>query len=159
MNTNIRSSLPARVERQRSQHCLALVLGGAAALLFIAVDVRAVGLRLPNQDPEAIARGNAFAATADNPSAIYYNPAGITQLEGDQVRAGLYLISADTKYTSPTGAEAHTDTGFQVVPQLYYTHSFQDVPLSLGLGVYAPYGLGLDWGDNPPFGLIAQKGN
>src|SRR5258705_12987770 len=48
----------------------------------------AVGYRLPNQDPEAIARGNAYVATADNPSAIYYNPAGITQLEGQSVRAG-----------------------------------------------------------------------
>ncbi len=48
----------------------------------------AVGFRLPNQDPEAIARGDAFAATADNPSAIYYNPAGITQLQGDRYSRG-----------------------------------------------------------------------
>jgi long-chain fatty acid transport protein len=40
------------------------------------------GFRLPDQDAFATARGEAFAATADNASAIYYNPAGITQLEG-----------------------------------------------------------------------------
>jgi hypothetical protein len=34
------------------------------------------GFRLPNQNPEAIARGNAFVATADNPG-DHYNPAGI----------------------------------------------------------------------------------
>src|SRR6266487_5987755 len=65
-----------------------------------------IGLRTPNQDPEAVARGNAFVATADNPAAIYYNPAGITQLEGHNVHAGLYLISADTKYESLTGRKA-----------------------------------------------------
>jgi long-chain fatty acid transport protein len=40
----------------------------------------ALGFRIPDQDARATARGNAFAATADNPSAIYYNPAGITYL-------------------------------------------------------------------------------
>jgi long-chain fatty acid transport protein len=156
MKAIVRSTLPILFECQRFEQRLALWFMGMALLL--SADARAVGLRLPNQDPEAIARGNAFAATADNPSAIYYNPAGITQLEGDQIRVGLYMISADTKYTSPSGVEAYTDKGFQVVPQLYYTHTFQNAPFSLGLGVYAPFGLGLDWGDNPPFGLIAQRG-
>jgi long-chain fatty acid transport protein len=118
----------------------------------------AVGFRLPNQDPEGIARGDAFAATADNPSAIYYNPAGITQLEGLQVRAGLYLISADTSFTSPSGAKAQTDTSVQPVPQLYGVYTLKDLPLSFGLGVYAPYGLALDWGDQNPFRTMAERG-
>jgi len=121
-------------------------------------DLLAVGFRLPNQNPEGIARGNAFVATADNPSAIYYNPAGITQLEGQNFSAGLYLISADTKYTSPTGATAETDTSFQVVPQLYYVNSLKNTPLSFGFGVYAPNGLSLDWGTNHPFRTIAENG-
>ena len=70
----------------------------AASLLAAAPASRAVGFRLPNQDPEGIARGNAFAATADNPSAIYYNPAGITQLQGQQARVGLYAISTGVDY-------------------------------------------------------------
>lgn len=130
-----------------------------AALLLCPGNAGAVGLRLPHQDPEGIARGDAFVATADNPSAIYYNPAGIAQLQGDQFRAGLYLISADTKYTSPGGDTAQTDTTLQPVPQLYYVHSFENVPFTVGLGVYAPYGLSLDWGDNPPFGAIAKNGS
>src|SRR5882762_7574294 len=47
-----------------------------------------VGIRIVNQDAEAMARGNAFAATANNPSALYYNPAGISQLHGTQVQIG-----------------------------------------------------------------------
>src|SRR3989442_15758387 len=53
-----------------------------ALLLASAASVCALGIRIPNQDAEANARGNAFVATADNASAIYYNPAGITQLKG-----------------------------------------------------------------------------
>src|SRR2546430_5637528 len=91
--------------------------------------VHAVGFRLPNQDPDGIARGNAFAATADNASAIYYNPAGITQLEGQQLRIGMYLISANSKFTSDGGAKAHTDPVIQYVPQWYYVRSLTNVPI------------------------------
>jgi long-chain fatty acid transport protein len=126
--------------------------------LFSPTRLGAVGFRVPNQDPEAIARGNAFAATADNPSAIYYNPAGITQLEGQHFHAGLYLISGDTQYRSPTGATADTKSDFQPVPQLYYVNSSKDGRFAFGLGVYAPYGLSLDWGNNPPFRTLAQDG-
>src|SRR5208282_4068763 len=58
----------------------------------------ALGVRVPNQDASAIARGNAFVATADDPSAIYYNPAGITQLDGQHVRAGVYGIYLNDHY-------------------------------------------------------------
>jgi long-chain fatty acid transport protein len=129
----------------------------ASASLFPSA-LQGVGFRMPNQDPDGIARGNAEAATADNPSAIYYNPAGITQLEGLQVRAGLYAISADTKYTSPTGVKAETDTMIQMVSQFYATYSFHEAPVSVGLGIYAPYGLALDWGGGTPFSTAAENG-
>jgi long-chain fatty acid transport protein len=129
----------------------------AGLLPFANPNAGAVGYRLPTQDPEAMARGNAFAATADNPSAIYYNPAGITQLEGQTISAGMYLVSAHTEYTSPSGATAETDDKFQPVPQIYYVFSPKDSRLSFGLGVYAPYGLSLDWG-NPPFKTLAEDG-
>ena len=64
----------------------------------------ALGLRIPNQDASAIARGNAFVATADNPSAIYYNPAGITQLEGQHIQAGsLFYLGIYGDYQSQIG--------------------------------------------------------
>ena len=121
-------------------------------------ETNAVAFRLPNQDPEAIARGNAFAATADNPSAIYYNPAGITQIEGVDLSFGAYMVSAGTKYTSAAGATAKTDRVFQPVPQAYSVWSPKDSAFSFGLGIYAPYGLGLDWGANNPFNTLAQDG-
>ncbi len=156
MNKTHRSS--KLVRPGNSSLVVGMVVASLAALLSGPESVRAVGFRLPNQDPEAIARGNAYVATADNPSAIYYNPAGITQLGSNQMRAGIYVISADTEYTSPTGAKAETGTTPQAVPQLYYTHSFEKAPVSVGLGVYAPFGLGLRWRDNPQFNTIANNG-
>src|SRR5205085_7298167 len=58
--------------------------------LFALLPLAAFGLgsRIPNQDAAAIARGNAFVATADNPTAMYYNPAGISQLDGQNFQVG-----------------------------------------------------------------------
>ncbi|HEY1660931.1 MAG TPA: outer membrane protein transport protein [Verrucomicrobiae bacterium] len=129
-----------------------------AIFILSAASVWANAFRLPNQDPEAIARGDAFTATADDPSAIYYNPAGITQLPGEQISIGAYIISADSKFSSPSG-NAKTDTTPQPVPQLYATYTLTNLPLSFGLGVYAPYGLSVNWGNNTPFNSIAEKGS
>src|SRR5215475_9240351 len=104
--------------------------------------VLALGTRIPNQDAEAIGRGNAFTATADNPSALYYNPAGITQLEGHNVQAGclLYMnIYAD--YDSPSGERFENKHKLLPIPNLGYVFTPKDQPFSFGLGVYAPFGL------------------
>lgn len=109
-----------------------------------------LGIRIPDQDAFATGRGEAFVATADNPSAIYYNPAGITQLDGDNVRGGVYGIYLNDHFNGD-GTSFNTRDSIQAVPQLYYTHAFQDVPLSLGLGLYSPYGLSIKWPDDTPF--------
>lgn len=151
---NINRSLKTEV----AQKTAGLAVPVIALALSLGTSAKAVGLRDPNQDPEGIARGNAFTATADNPSAIYYNPAGITQLEGNNARIGLYFISPDTHYKSSSGATAHTDSSFQAVPQLYYVYAPTNFPLAFGLGVYAPYGLSLDYGKNTPFSSLAENG-
>ena len=117
-----------------------------------------LGVRIADQDPLATARGNAFAATADNPSGIYYNPAGITQLEGQNASYSIYGIYLNSHYTSTSGNEADTKDEIQAVPHLYYTYSFAEWPLTLGLGIYSPYGLGLEWPVNGPFAPLATEG-
>jgi long-chain fatty acid transport protein len=117
-----------------------------------------LGVRIADQDALATARGNAFAATADNPSAIYYNPAGITQLEGLQASYGLYGIYLNSDFKSPTGVHASTKDELQGVPHFYATYRFSDLPLAAGIGLYTPYGLGLEWPDNTGFRTLATEG-
>ena len=110
----------------------------------------ALGLRVADQDAAATARGNAFAATADNPSAIYYNPAGISQLEGTQARANFYGISLESTYTAPGpgGAQTKTKSRLQGIPDFYFTTALKSAPVTFGVGVFAPYGLGVEWPDS-----------
>ncbi len=128
------------------------------ALVCATPRAHAIGIRLWPQDPEAVSRGSAFAATADNPSAIYYNPAGITQLEGQQFSLSSYAIIYDVKFDSQRGAgTTSTPDKLQATGQFYYTFSLKNLPISLGLGVYEPYGLKSTWRDSGPFRTIATK--
>ena len=43
-----------------------------------------------------------FVAQADDPSALHYNPAGMTQLHGFQNLFGTSLIGGTTQFTGPT---------------------------------------------------------
>jgi long-chain fatty acid transport protein len=122
------------------------------------------GFRLPDQDAFATARGEAFVATADNPSAIYYNPAGITQLEGNNLRGGLYGIYLDQSYRPPDGMDNsgntyHNSDNLAAVPQLFYTYTPKDFPVSFGLGGYAPYGGKLSWPQDTGFRAVALDGS
>ncbi len=113
--------------------------------------LEAVGFRLPNQDPEAIARGNAFVATADNPSAIYHNPAGITQLEGHNISMGVYIITTDIEFENSTGGRAQSKTDPRIVPQIHYVFTPENSDFSFGLGLYFPFGLSAEYEDGSPF--------
>ncbi len=127
-------------------------------LFFTPQTVQGVAFRIPNQDAEAIGRGNAFAATADNPAALYYNPGGITQLRGFQVQAGLYSTVVTSHYESPNGRKDSTQFEIQAVPQMYYVWHPEEKPYAFGLGIYVPYGLGLQWNDSVPFRDVGLEG-
>ncbi|HEX8373432.1 MAG TPA: outer membrane protein transport protein [Chthoniobacterales bacterium] len=137
----------------RLPFALFITLGFASPSLF------ALGIRVPDQHASATGRGEAFVATADNPSAIYYNPAGITQLEGDQFSIGAYGIDLKTEYTSPTGVRSESDNDPQAAPHIYYTHQFSDERFVAGFGFYTPYGLSNEYPDDAPFRTVGRKGS
>ncbi|HAL87456.1 MAG TPA: aromatic hydrocarbon degradation protein, partial [Deferribacteraceae bacterium] len=68
-----------------------LVLVIAAACFILPSAAFASGFAINEQGAKALGMGGAFAAQADDPTAVYYNPAGITQLEGTQVSLGFSL--------------------------------------------------------------------
>ena len=126
---------------------------------ILVLSASANGFRLASQDGFASARGEAFAATADNPSAIYYNPAGITQLEGNNLRSGIYGIYLNPTYATNNGATHHIKNQYAAVPQLFYTYTPDKFPLSFGLGVYSPYGMGVSWAEDTGFRAVALSGS
>ncbi|HEY2343138.1 MAG TPA: outer membrane protein transport protein [Chthoniobacteraceae bacterium] len=120
-----------------------------------------LGIRVMDQNADATGRGNAFSATADNPSAVYYNPAGITQLDGLNVVDGIYGVNFDTRIH----LDLHGTNGFdnkwnpQAAPQFFASWKpKKDFPVTFGLGVYAPYGFAIKYDDDVPFRTIGVEG-
>lgn len=100
----------------------------------------------------------AFVATADNPSAIFYNPAGIAQLPGNNLRGGVYGIYLDPSFVSSTTGKTYDNQDkYHAVPQLYFTHAFDAYPITFGLGVYSPFGLGITWPEDTGFRTVGLQ--
>jgi long-chain fatty acid transport protein len=135
--------------------------GYAAAIFAAATRVGlASGFDLPDQDAFAIGRGLAVTATADNPSAIFYNPAGLTQLPGNNVEVGGYAISLGTQYKNPqTGVTFGNQNPWSEIPQLFYTYGNETHGYSLGLGIYAPSGMSASFPDTTGFRTVATQGS
>jgi long-chain fatty acid transport protein len=137
-------------------------LTALAAALFLGVaagpsPVFGLGIAVPDQDAFATARGNAFVATANDPAAIFYNPAGISQLDGANVSLGAYGLVYGDRYTGPAGS-LDSKTQWAALPQFFSTFSLSNYHLTFGLGAYCPYGLRNDWPNNAPFLAAGQTG-
>lgn len=97
--------------------------------------------------------GNAFSGSstiAEDGSTIYFNPAGLTRLEGNSVMGAVYLISPTVRFTDRgstviTGASLKGGNGGDggedvFVPNFYAVWDVSD-RIKLGLGVNVPFGL------------------
>jgi len=117
--------------------------------------------RIQGQGAAASAMSNAFAAQADDPSALHYNPAGMTQLKGLQFMAGALFIGGSTDFTSPTGVTANGDRNGTVAwpppGHIYITANLKDLGLtalgnlSAGIGLTVPFGSLTRWPNDGPF--------
>jgi long-chain fatty acid transport protein len=138
----------------------------ALALLFLAAaPAYPAGFSIFAQGAKASGMGLAFTAVADDPSAIFYNPAGLGwQKHFSSQGGGSLLTKVEGKFEGANpfpgtsfGVEEQHQTSF-LLPTFYAV-----VPLTsnvnFGLGVFAPYGLGFRWDNAEQFSgrFIAQN--
>lgn len=111
--------------------------------------------RILDQGASATGQGTAFSAQADDPSAIHYNPAGMTQLRGVQLYIGANLISGHTTDTSDSGVTVEGDLGGTIAnpppSQVYITANLKDLGFdflkgwNVGVGVTSPFGFNIEY--------------
>jgi long-chain fatty acid transport protein len=126
------------------------------ALLAIAFagGAHASGFQLMGEQ-SASGLGNAgagSAAVAENASTIYYNPAGMTQLQAREISAGLAAVKTGFKFTNDgsvtPGFSGNSDGGtWGFVPNAYGSWAVTK-DIYLGLGIGAPFGLAVEY-DSP----------
>jgi len=115
-----------------------------AVLMGLAGSVNAAGFRLAEQDAKATGMGNSFVAVADNASAVWYNPAAITDLEGTNVSLGTVMIMPSMEHKNTNGTTDKIEETTHIPPHFYATRKLND-SMSLGFGVNAPFGLSTEW--------------
>lgn len=95
--------------------------------------------------------GVAAANPCNDGSAIFFNPAGLASASGTKISAGGTLILPTGSFTRDLTLLS-TDAPSQqyLVPSIYISRSMSD-KVGLGLGVFAPYGLGTKWPSDETF--------
>jgi long-chain fatty acid transport protein len=129
------------------------------ALLAVGVSIPwscfAAGFSIFEAGAKALGMGGAFTAQADNPSAIFFNTAGIADLERTQLYLGATAILTGTSFAGvdpDPGYGTTGETGTMAFSPLnaYVTYQFKE-GLTGGLGIFNPFGLGQYWEDEPAF--------
>ena len=114
------------------------------------------GYAVFTQGASALGQGNAVTAHADDPTAVFYNPALINKLAGAQVQLGTTLIYPQKEFTDASGDSFDTKSTINHPTTFYATYKFSD-KISAGLGVFSPFGLGSEWGTTWPGKNITTK--
>lgn len=124
----------------------ALVLTGVAAATSTAL---AAGFQLTEQS--SLGAGRAYAGAGivgDDLSAVHYNPAGMTLLEGTRFQAGGVWIGINADYSSDISDESENGRlKGQMIPAGYVTHQVND-QIWLGFAMTVPFGMGTEYSKN-----------
>lgn len=113
----------------------------------LAAPLSGQGSSVYNQSACASARGGAtVAAPCEDASSVYYNP-GLLSLMPSTASAGFSAIYNTGSFTyDTTGVVVERDPAVPIVPQAYASYRFGPADrMAVGLGFWAPYGLGLEW--------------
>ena len=134
------------------------VAAAVAAIVMTAWGMQAQGAGFALQENAGSGTGNAFAggaASAEDASTVWSNPAGMARLASPQVAAAIHFITPSFKFKDdgsqhaafqPLGGTGGDAGSLNVVPNLYVT-----VPInpqwSVGVGINAPFGLVTEYDD------------
>jgi long-chain fatty acid transport protein len=135
-----------------TRYSLALALFGLPA----AAGAQAFGLNEIGSC--AIARGFATtSAPCDDASSLYWNPGAMQTKRGFSLYGGAAVIKLGGDFTQDTTFRVYeADAPTAVVPHLFLNYRGAG-RMAYGLGVYVPYGLTSQWGDEFPGRFAAKK--
>jgi len=132
---------------------VACLLGGGDAAF-------AAGYSIYEQGANAMAQAGAFSARASDPSALFFNPAGILQLDGIRIYGGstAIFLSGSRMESATSGTRFDQESNIAWPSSLYYTQKFSD-KAAWGLGITSPFGLKTEWGPTFDGRFISRESN
>jgi len=124
------------------------ILLAVVFIMVFATSCFAAGFGLYEFSARGNALGGTLAARADDPSALSYNPAGITQLEGDHIMFGLTAIRPQLDIIIG-GVAYGNEVKTWIPPHFYYTRQLDD-RYWFGLSLTSRFGLGSEFKEDWP---------
>ncbi len=118
------------------------------AVVLNVQNVYSAGFALYEWGARGTSMGGTMIGRADDPSAVAYNPAGITQLEGIQTMVGLSVVAPGGKIDTP-GETTSIKSNLWIPPHAFLTWQMNDRAW-LGFGLYTRFGLGTEFSDDWP---------
>jgi long-chain fatty acid transport protein len=130
----------------------------AAALLVAAAlpaTTHAAGYAIYEQGAAVLGMAGAGTASVHDASALFFNPAKLTTLPGTQLVAGGNALTVVNSFAGVDPYPGYGTTEKMVTqtffpPIAYLTHNFGGA-FAMGVGVNAPFGLGIEWDDPAHF--------
>lgn len=120
-----------------------------------AVNSGAYAVQVPGA--RAMGRANSVVASVDDASAVTFNPARLTTINGTDVSLGFTAHETRANYTSDLGEKSSTDNGTPVTPNFHVGSNLGTEKWAVGLGVNNPHGLVTKWSTTGPLRYIATK--
>jgi long-chain fatty acid transport protein len=144
---------------ERHTHMKTTLMSAVAVLALAAAgEARAAGTALDLQSARAVGMAGSVVGFIDDASAIYFNPAGIAQGQGLDFMAGINGILPLFNSTAANGIQTSGDRTLIPPPFVYATWGIID-EVTVGIGVFAPYGLAISWPSTYPGRFIATSVN
>ncbi|MEW5905292.1 MAG: outer membrane protein transport protein [Elusimicrobiota bacterium] len=109
----------------------------------MAANAGAAGFRQANQGAAANGMGNAFTAVANDASAVWYNPAAMTDLAGTNISLGGVFVAPVTEHKQGATLDK-PESKVHALPHFYATRRLNE-KWALGVGVNPPFGLSTEW--------------
>jgi long-chain fatty acid transport protein len=131
----------------------------ALAVLLAPGVARAQGFGVNEIGSCTVARSYAVVgAPCADASTIFWNPAFASSLRGWSVLAGVAAIDLAGEFERDTVGTIHETTApIAPVPHLFVNYVAPNSRRSVGVGVYVPYGLTMEWEDDFPGRFQAQR--
>lgn len=116
-----------------------------ATAVALSSSVNAAGIYLYEMGTNDIGLASAGAAArAHDSSVLATNPAGLSNVSGKSFTTGLVGLYGDAEYEMDNGTSANNIIGFVPLGSAFYSQSVGD-KITLGIGLYSNYGIGLEY--------------
>jgi len=131
----------------KKSYLIIVSLSVACLLAKPSQEAIAGGYIIPHQTARGLSLSNAMTAGVNDASAVYYNPAALSEVNGDNVLAsGIYVNVINSVENSGRKSRNKHDDNF--LATFFANYHIPGTDLTLGIGTYTPFGLVTEYGSD-----------